>query len=122
MSIEATDWSKPIEVSDVDLAFPARGVELVPKYDDLPKEFRDDSMCGHGEARIYFDMVNALISHYHCGDPFPSGFKMELMEGVVSSKVDRHFRVVVMCYGLKHEHKVAGAAWLLSQWMKLERV
>lgn len=37
-------------------------------------------------------------------------------EGVDGETAWRHLRVVLGCYGLSHEEKVRGAAWLMSLW------
>lgn len=109
----------PAVVTDADIAFPARGVELTPDFDELPDDYRDLNMRGnHPEVFIHFELANALHAFYAVHLPLPEDLVFEFNEGVTADAVQRHVRVVVGTFGTKHEHKICGLAWLLSLWMK----
>jgi hypothetical protein len=97
----------PQDVSDVELAFPARVNHLMPKYEDIPKEFRN-----WNSETIW----NKLTS-----DWFYKGFKsldMKPKEGIDVKKAMRHIRAILGSFEPKHEHKEAAVAYLLSQWFE----
>lgn len=104
--MDLSRWETPTEVSDVDIAFPARGAELTPDYDALPPEFRNgsDPWCHVAE--------NAF--HGRHGD-----LMMSIRPGIDFDKAARHLQCVMGTYATKHEHKIAGAAYLLSRWFKI---
>lgn len=97
------DWNTPTPVDDVDLAFPSRGITLTPT-DDVPADF---TPAGWG------DLVSHLFAH-------GSDDSLHLIpkRDIEAEVAWRHIRVVLGCYGLKHEQKVRGAAWLLSLWFE----
>jgi len=110
MTITAAEkWAQPAEVSDIDIAFAARGPELTPDYADVPDEFKKH----HGNAWVDF------ISHWFFnGDPFKSFDVIGPKEGIDGERAIRHIKVVLSTFGTKHEHKEAGAAWLTSLWFE----
>lgn len=100
--IDLSEWNSPAEVTDVDLAFPARGVQLVPPMSALPHEI--------GEGWL-------LIARRWFYEGLPQGVSFVAKEGISAEAAYRHLSVVLGCYGLKHEHKEAAAAWLMSRWL-----
>ena len=93
-------------VDDVDVAFPARGAELTPPYEEIPNEFKRSDTP---EVRLFWRLF--------VGKPPEVGLKpREGVDGVMALKV---LQVVMSTYGTKHEHKVAGWAFLCREWFEL---
>jgi hypothetical protein len=93
------------EVDDVTLAFPAHVIgTLLPKWDDLPDEFKESSHRACRLAGIYF---------YEGGIfPLPK-------EGVDHEKASRVIRACLRSFEPKHEHKMGGVGYLLDQWYEV---
>lgn len=98
-----TDWSKPTPVTKVDLAFPAKGTELTPKREDVPKDYDRKDEC----ERI-------VSSWFSKG--LPPEVEFYMVEGIDGETAVNHLQVVLGTYGTRHQDKIAGAAWLLSLW------
>lgn len=91
------------EVDNLTLAFPAHVSNLMPKYDEIPKEFR----YGSNKWNKFFN------------DMFFSGIKnLKLIprEGVNQNKAIRHIRTIAGSFEPQHEHKEAAIAYLMDQW------
>lgn len=102
MSETVKRWDIPQEISDVDVAFPAHVVgTLLPMPDDIPEEFKD-----------HHNRWNRFVSHLF----FRGGAMPAAKEGIVLQCAVRHLRAVLGSFEPKHEHKIAGAAWLASMW------
>lgn len=102
-------WSKPIVVSDSDFGF-GSGENMVPTMAQIPSEFKE--WRGVGVAQKWIRVVD---------DMFFKGAK-DIRMTVKSPEIDqklvmRHLKVVLHSYALSHEHKVAGASYLLSLWL-----
>lgn len=105
---EKIDWRVPSKVTDVDIAFPARGDELTPPYESIPKEFKR-----HSNAWVQF------VDHwFSLGNPFSAFNVYGPVEGVNGDEAIRHLKVVLGTFATKHEHKIAGAAYLMSLWFE----
>lgn len=106
--MSAEQWSVPSPVSDIDIAFAARGPELTPDYEDVPDEFKRS-----GSVWVRF------IDHWFFrGNPTEAFEVGRPRDGVDAELAFRHLKVVLGTFGTKHEHKTAGAAWLLSLWFE----
>jgi hypothetical protein len=98
----------PMQVNDVEIAFGGRTSELLPAYDTLPEEFQR-------ERSPWCRLVD---------DWFFSGLTKEraalliTKPGVDRVEAFRHLRAVMGSFEPKHEHKVAGVAWLMSEWFE----
>jgi len=91
-------------VTDAERAF---GTDKdLPKWEEIPEDFK-----GLASDNKFV----ALFSHlfYHGGH----GVSMKLKDGVDGKKLVRWFEAHVRTWGPKHEHKSAGVAWRLSQWI-----
>jgi hypothetical protein len=97
------------EVADVDLAFPARGGELAPAWNDIPDEFKRSDTP---EVRLFGILF--------AGATLPAGATVQAREGVDQEKALRVLRVVMGSYALKHEHKVASWAMLCREWFEID--
>jgi len=102
-----TDFSKPIPVDDVQVAFPAGVMGLMPKYEDIPEQFRKWP-CKHKFAKFVSDAF-----YRGCTD-------IELLprEGVDQTQAMWQFRTILGSFEPKHEHKEAACVYLLSIWFE----
>lgn len=95
------------ELSDVDLAFPARVEHLMPKYEDIPEEFKNwnnQSKFNKFFCDMFYRGVNVT--------------KLTPKEGVDPKKAWRHLRAIAGSFEPKHEHKEAAFAYLMSEWFE----
>lgn len=98
------NYEKPQEVSDTMLAFPAILGELLPPYDSIPDEFKMRGGKWEAWASDWF---------YKGLDEFP-----DAKDGVDIEMAKRHLSAVLSSFEPRHEHKIAGVAYLASQWLK----
>lgn len=99
------DWTKPTEVSDVDIAF--GGIAgLLPEYEEIPQEFKD--------GRTEWNRVQSkwFFSGLSEADRFL------VKSGINERTAFRHLQAIQGSFQPKHEHKSAAVAWLLSLWFE----
>lgn len=97
---------RPIpEVMDLDLAFPTRAMQLMPKWDEIPDEFKSDrnKWVKVFEDWFFFGLKDA---------------KWTPKEGVDAGKALRVIKACIGDFQPSHEHKKAGCACLLSEWFE----
>lgn len=94
---------KPIIVNDVDIAFGGRTDELLPAWNDIPEEF-------HKGSNKWHKFANALFF----GD---AGKNTQIVPkaGIDVHEAARHVKAILGSFNPKHEHKIAGCAFLLSE-------
>lgn len=98
-------WDKPHDVDDVTLAFPACVVgTLLPPMARTPDDFRSRRS----------PWCRFFSSLFYKGGTLPSP-----KPGINAEKALRHLLAVMGSYEPKHEHKEAGAAWLMSLWYEV---
>ncbi|KKL51656.1 hypothetical protein LCGC14_2293340 [marine sediment metagenome] len=100
------DFTKPTEMSDLDLAFPANALDYMPPMGDIPEEFTFNAGS----------KWNRFIS-----DWFFLGLEERTMlpkEGIDEDIALRHIGMILGSFQPKHEHKEAAAAYLLSLWFE----
>ena len=95
----------PVELSDLDLAFPAKVSQLMPKYTDIPKEFTDFNRHNKWQQMV--------SDWFFCG---LKDLKLAPKAGIDSKKAIRHISAIMGSFEPKHEHKEAACAYLLSLW------
>jgi len=103
------DEFKPVEVSDIQMAFPASVTEMMPSLKDIPEEFQIGGGDGHTKWNKLFN------------DCFYSGVKnLDLIpkDGIDPGRAWRHIRCIMGSYEPKHEHKEAACAYLMSLWFE----
>lgn len=96
----------PIEVSDVEMAFPATVDHLLPSWDEIPDEFK-------GNNNVFVKITN---------DQFfgiKNDSSLSLKPDFDLSLVQRHLHCCMGSFSPRHEHKIAGVAYLLSQWFDI---
>lgn len=97
--------ARPLPVTDVDLAFGGKMDKLLPLYRSLPEEFQHEH-----------DQFSPLVNRW-----FFSGLDKTLLkakDGIDEKMAWRHLAAIMRSFEPKHEHKVAGVAWLMSQWFE----
>ncbi len=92
------------EVRDLDIAFPASVSHLMPAYRDIPTDFENRPAWEDLASRWFFSGLKGAVF-------LPK-------EGVDTSKALRHLQCIMGSFEPKHEHKMLGVAYLLSQWFK----
>lgn len=101
---------RPVPVSDVLLAFPADLSNLLPDWDEIPDEFKDSYNDWQRFANHWFGRGLASTVEFWC------------KEGIDGDTAVRHLRAILGSYQPKHEHKLAGVAYLCSLWFdKVEK-
>lgn len=101
----AIDWSQPQPVTDLDVAFPANVIgRLLPPMEEIPQEF-------HASSNPWCKIASGLF--------FSGGHLPKSREGIDRLNASRHLRAVLGSFEPKHEHKEAGAAYLMSLWYEL---
>lgn len=95
----------PIPVSDLEIAFPASIEKLMPKYEDIPKEFK------RGDTKWNKIMSTWFFSGLKKFDPKPKN-------GIDVKMAIRHLKAILGSYEPKHEHKEAAVAYLMSKWFE----
>jgi len=114
----------PKEVDKVLAAFPADVIgDYLPKWEDIPEDFRK----GWNRQGSPCDLASALFSGSYMsgkiGEPVielvgrTPGFIVK--EGIDAKLVWPHLQVCLRSYQPKHEHKIAGVGYLISQWIQV---
>lgn len=98
---------QPQEVSDLDIAFPASVSHLMPKYEDIPKEFQ-----GFRPNSTWGGLFN---NWFYRG---LSNLSLQPKPGIDIVKALRHIRCIMRSFEPKHEHKESAVAYLLSCWFE----
>lgn len=107
-----TDWSHPTEVSDVDVAFPARALEVMPTREEAEA----------GLAALPPDERQKWIQFqkdwFFKGLPATLQVALRTNNGVKvdGEKAFRHLRVIQGSFAPQHEHKRDAVAYLASLW------
>lgn len=93
----------PVPVSDVEVAFPAMALDIMPALDAIPDEYL------HGNAWTKFFL-----------DWFAKGLDPEVQfhmaGGIDGATAYRHLQVILGSYAPRHEHKEAAFTFLCSLW------
>ena len=102
---------KPIKVDDVSLVLGGDVTHLMPEYKNIPDEFK------RYKGNIFVDFVSNWffkgISKENLGRLIPK-------ENIDTNMALRHIKAVLGSWSPKHEHKIAGCAYLLSEFFTLE--
>jgi hypothetical protein len=93
----------PTELTDAELAFPTSVKELLPDYYTLPEVFFHE-----------LSPYSRYIADLFYGKRVTSEFIAK--DGIDSNAAWRHISYCLRSWVPKHEHKMAGCAYLLSLW------
>jgi hypothetical protein len=104
-------WAKPTPVDAVTMAFPASVVgTLLPPNDVIPEEFHRNWFNG---GDVWTKTVNRWF-----GEGLSDWQSFKPKDGIEANLAWRHLKACMGSYEPKHEHKVAGVAWLMSRWFE----
>lgn len=97
----------PIQaVNDVDLAYGGVMKKLLPEAKAIPKEFWDhDNPLAELVAQWFFRGLDGSTDFIS-------------KEGVDAAKAMRHIAAIMRSWEPSHEHKTAGCAYLLAEWLE----
>lgn len=93
------------EITDLELAFPADVMKLMPTWEEIPVEFKHD---GTKWNRLFSDWFYAGVKDLHFV-PKP---------GIETKLALRHIMAIMGSFQPQHQHKEAAVAYLLSQWFE----
>lgn len=97
----------PQEVSDTEIAFGGDIEKLLPNMDDIPQEFHDAFHNGNNKwVRFVSD-----IFYGQNGEKW----EIDTKDDIDVHLAARHIMAILHSFQPKHEHKIAGCAYLLSQ-------
>lgn len=97
---------QPIEIIPIDLAFGGKAMEILPAHADIPEEFKRHN-----------NEFNKFISTW-----FYEGMdhRPQAAEGIDLNLALKNLKACLGDFAPKHEHKIAGCAYLASQWLVIE--
>ena len=116
--MNATEIIPVPDVSDADVAWSS--IKYLPRWDTLPEDYR------RGWSRKDHPFCDAIEGWFF------NGAKRDGKRLVIGARTfrpkdgidgEKALRVIKSCMGSfepKHEHKIAGCGYLLSQWFDLE--
>jgi len=100
------------EVGDVAAVFGA--IDHLPKWDDIPEEFQrkwsdhNHPWCG-------------LVSQWFFEGLDVNAAGLVPKEGIDQEKALKALNAILRSWAPKHEHKIAGTAYLMSQWFDIKK-
>ena len=95
-------WATPRFIDQVEAIFPAKVIgHYLPKWDDIPEDFRKRR-----------DEFTSLASEW-----FFRGLEdCQFADGIDRPSAVGHLQACLGSFEPKHEHKIAGVAYLMSLW------
>lgn len=99
------DFALPIPATGADIGF-GNDDKFLPPWDLLPEEFKN--------SRTKWNDIFSKL--FFLGPSYVWNFTPK--EGIEFPAAQAHLKAVCHSWGSKHEHKEAGAAWLMSQWFE----
>lgn len=106
----ADKWAVPMDVTDLDIAFPANALEYMPAYEECREALR--ALPAKERAR----WINFQQTWFFSG--LPADVEFLLRDGIDGKKAIRHLRVIQGSFAPKHEHKEEAVAYLASRWFE----
>lgn len=97
---------KPQKVTDLQIVFPAGLGTLMPKWEDIPEEFKD-SYGPNPWVRLAAKWFYEGVDGYFVAN-----------KNIDISDATRHLKVLQASREFKHEHKEAAVAYLMSLWFE----
>lgn len=101
------EWALPTPVSDVEVAFPAGALDLMPSRE----------VCEAGLAALPDGGAEWLrLQRVWFSRGLAAGVEFHMRPGVDGETAFRHLCCIQGSYAPKHEHKEAAVAYLASRW------
>ncbi|EGT5675337.1 hypothetical protein AGJ34_20420 [Cronobacter dublinensis subsp. dublinensis] len=97
---------KPIEVSQLNMVFGGMPMKILPPYDIIPDEFKTSK-------NVWHDLINHWFYKGLSREQFPTP-KPDIELGLALANI----QACLVCREPKHEHKIAGAAFLADLWFE----
>ena len=95
------------EVDAVEAVFGCARIDnLIPKWEAIPKEFKDGNTKWNKLFHVWFY------------EGLEKGAEFRPKAGVDKTKALRHIRAVMSSFDPKHEHKEAAVSYMLSEWFE----
>jgi hypothetical protein len=96
----------PPEITDVDVAFPSHAMDWLPAWEDIPEEFKGSGNPWAQKVGYWFfkGPEEAWIG------------RIVPKEGIDRNKALKVIQACLGSYAPKHEHKIAGTAYMLATW------
>lgn len=95
---------EPVEISDIELAFPANALDWMPPPSEIPHEYWKDDCWQHD---LWHDVLYYGVE---------ADIQLYPVEGVDAEKAWRQLMGIKGSFAPKHQHKMAALAYLTSQW------
>lgn len=95
----------PVEITDVEIAFPARALRLMPKHEDIERKPEWEELANDWFGEGVTD-INLLCSKFLVDN----GFEPE--------QAWRHLTGIIGSFAPKHEHKIEAIGYLLGTWFR----
>jgi hypothetical protein len=87
-------------------------IDHLPAWEEIPEDFRYNGGVGRGDARSWCELAERWLFEGLSGvRPIPK-------PGVDPQAALRAVRAILCSFAPKHEHKIAGCAFLLSEWFE----
>lgn len=106
-------FDEPKIIPDITYAFPAQVVgELLPEWEKIPEDFQRQWSDGNEWSTF----INRVFM-----SGWPKDLQLYQRDDIDGELAWRHIHTVLKSFEPKHEHKIAGASWLLSRWFAAVR-
>lgn len=94
-------------ITELDVAF--GNINHLPKWEDIPEEFKNFSGVANDIAEDWF--FGKLTE-----ETMP-----QIKEGLDKNMAMAAIRAILVSFQPKHEHKIAGVAYLINEWFELNK-
>lgn len=104
----------PVELRDVDKAFPAHALDWMPEHDDIPERWREADESDW-QVRLWRNLMFRGLTDIQLAPRDKSWGQVE---------VDRawtHLQAILGSFAPKHQHKEAALAFLTDRWFEAIR-
>lgn len=93
---------RPIKLKQIETAFGGRAMEILPRPHNIPKEFHDGNKWTNLAENWFFGGLHKMPA---------------VKEGLDAHDVQTNLQTALRSFEPKHEHKIAGVGFLMSQWL-----
>jgi len=93
---------KPVVLTDNDVVWGDKALDLLPEYDNIPQEFKNGNTKWNKLFNDWFFNGIKVIAYYP-------------KSGINREDAMREIQCIMKSFSPKHEHKEAGIAYMLSE-------